>query len=128
MATQRKKNAAAVRLAGLRKKNPDAALLSKIAHESMTPEERKARAQHAVNVRWGNATQWAKLSKVWYGLFSLENPDVSELLAYDRDKVKLRGRFKDFWDRAPLMIEQLDYDPRRRKPLQVIPEFEGGRK
>ena len=98
-------------------KNAAAAKLSRLAHESMTPAQRKARSQKANEAKRRKARgQEPPEPQAWYGLYSLE--DEAQMIAWSRDKRELHERAK----REPSLciVEKLNYKP---ADLEVVPRF-----
>ena len=108
------------------RKNPAALALSRLAAKTMTPEQRSARAKHAVQTRWRRVRGESEPLTLW-GLFAIEDctqlDSVSrdpKLLAWSHDKAELRVRARREFAEVLCLMEPLDYDPRH---LTLISEF-----
>jgi len=106
-----------------KRKNRAAASLSRMAHDSMTPEARKERGRLAAAARWHKAKPEPPAAPPqpikWYGLFEQGHAtDTPKLIAYSRDKEELRQRART--EGRAWLVEQLDYDPSR---TELVFEF-----
>lgn len=98
-------------------KNKAAVALSRLGHQSMTPEQRRERSRIANEAKRRKAQG---ISKPIWGLHPFDNE--AEVIDHDTDKLKLLERSRKLL--RSCYIEKLDYNPRS---FDLIPEFASDR-